>query len=164
MLAGAGTVALWVVALLCVLAGFAGTILPALPGAPLVFAGLVLAAWADNFTQVGWPTLIVLALLTVLVLVVDIMATAMGAKRVGASRLAILGAMLGTFVGIFFAIPGIIFGPFVGAVAGEYLARAQLGNAAVVGLGTWLGLIFGTVFKLVLLCMMLGIFVLAYFV
>ena len=155
---------LWLLVVALIAAGFAGTVLPALPGAPLVFLGLLLAAWLDSFTHVGWVTIAILGFLTVLVLFIDIVATVMGAKRVGASRLALIGAAVGTVVGIFFALPGIILGPFLGAVCGEYLARARLPEAARVGLGTWLGLVIGTVIKLAVLFMMVGIFIAAYLI
>ena len=101
---------LWVLAALMVLGGLAGAVLPALPGVPLVFGGLVVAAWADDFQRVGWITLTFLGVLTVASFVIDFAATAMGAKRVGASRLAIIGAALGAFGGIFLGIPGLILG------------------------------------------------------
>ncbi len=157
------TVLFWILAVVLVIIGFAGTVLPALPGAPLVFLGLFVAAWGDSFQHVGWPTLVVLGVLTAFVLIVDLVATAMGAKRVGASRLAILGAAIGTLIGIFFALPGIILGPFIGATAGEYLARARLGDATKVGLGTWIGLLIGTILKLTILFIMAGIFITAWF-
>ncbi|HJX30011.1 MAG TPA: DUF456 domain-containing protein, partial [Thermoanaerobaculia bacterium] len=132
-------VLLWVLAVLLVLVGIAGTILPALPGAPLVGIGLVLAAWADRFEKVGWFPLVVIGVLTILTLVVDFLATMMGAKRVGASGLALFGAALGTVAGLFFGLPGVILGPFVGAVLGEYLARRNHEQAVKVGVGTWIG-------------------------
>ncbi|MDM8006118.1 MAG: DUF456 domain-containing protein, partial [Phycisphaerae bacterium] len=85
-----------------VLIGLIGVILPALPGLPLVFAGMLLAAWTDNFEHIHWPTLVVLGLMTLLSLAVDLFATTVGAKRVGASRKALLGSILGTFAGLFF--------------------------------------------------------------
>jgi len=93
---------LWLVlavALVCV--GVAGSVLPALPGVPLVFAGLLVAAWAGDFERVGWVTLVVLGLLTVASFTIDLAATAMGAKRVGATKLAVVGAALGTLGGLF---------------------------------------------------------------
>jgi hypothetical protein len=110
---------MWPLAGVLVLAGLAGTILPVLPGVPLVFVGLFVAAWADDFQRVTWLPLLLLGLLTVLSFVIDFAATAFGVRRVGATRLAIIGAVVGTLVGIFFGIPGLIFGPFVGAVVGE---------------------------------------------
>ncbi|MCU0585943.1 MAG: DUF456 domain-containing protein, partial [Desulfobacterales bacterium] len=108
----------WVLAALLILAGLAGTLLPALPGAPLVFAGLLTAAWADGFQRVGGAVLIVLAGLTALSFLVDLIAASLGAKRAGASRSALIGAAIGTVVGLFFGIAGIVIGPFIGAVAG----------------------------------------------
>ncbi|HSF40894.1 MAG TPA: DUF456 domain-containing protein [Thermoanaerobaculia bacterium] len=147
---------------LLVLVGLAGTILPALPGTPLVFVGLLVAAWAEGFEKVGWVILTILALLTLLSFAIEIMATSMGAKRVGASWKAMLGAGIGTIVGLFFGIPGLLLGPFVGAVLGEYIALRDWGQAGKVGFGTWLGLLFGTAAKIALSFAMVGIFVAAY--
>lgn len=156
------TVLLWVLAACLVLLGLAGTILPALPGAPLVFAGLLLAAWIDGFQKVGIFPLVILGFLTVLTLVVDVVATALGAKKVGASKSAIVGSAIGTVVGLFFGIPGLLLGPFVGALLGEYSARKNWEQAGKAGLGTWLGIVLGTAVKLSVLFFMLGLFALAY--
>jgi uncharacterized protein YqgC (DUF456 family) len=108
---------LWIVAVALVIAGLAGALLPALPGALLVFIGLVLAAWADGFTNVGGATIAVLAVLTASTYALDFVAGAIGARRFGASRRAMIGASIGAVVGIFFGIWGIILGPFAGAHA-----------------------------------------------
>lgn len=151
----------YVLAVILVIVGIAGTVLPALPGMPLVFGGLLLAAWADGFHHVGGWTLGLLAVLTLASFAVDLLATAMGAKRVGASRLALLGATIGTFAGLFAGFIGIFVGPFVGAVAGEMIHRRRLqdvGHATRVGVGTWVGLLLGTILKLVIAFAMLGLF------
>lgn len=155
---------LMLLAVALVVVGVIGTVLPALPGAPLVFLGLLVAAWADHFQKVGWFTLSVLAILTILTFVVDFMAASLGAKRVGASWMALAGAAVGMIVGLFFSIPGLILGPFLGAVAGEYLARRDWAQARRVGLGTWLGMLLGIAGKLALIFTMVGIFVLAYLI
>ena len=155
---------LMLLAVALVVVGVIGTVLPALPGAPLVFLGLLLAAWADHFQKVGWFTLLVLAILTILTFVVDFMAASFGAKRVGASWLALAGAAVGMIVGLFFNIPGLILGPFLGAVLGEYLARRNWAQARRVGFGTWLGMLLGIAGKLALIFTMVGIFVLAYLI
>jgi hypothetical protein len=155
---------MWVLAGVLVLAGLAGAVLPALPGVPLVFGGLLVAAWADDFERVTWLTLVILGLLTIVSFVVDFAATALGAKRVGATRLAIAGAVLGTLGGVLLGIPGLIFGPFIGAVVGELLSHGQVEQATRAGVATWLGLIFGTLAKLALVFTMLGVFAVAYFV
>jgi uncharacterized protein len=154
---------LWTLAAVLVLLGLAGTILPMLPGAPLVFGGLLIAAWIGDFQRIGWPTLTILAILTVLAIVVDFVATLLGAKRAGASKLALLGAAIGSIVGLFFGLVAVFIFPFIGAVAGEYLARQKLDQASRVGLATWLGLLFGALAKLALALTMIGVFVVAYF-
>ena len=154
----------YLLAAVLVLVGIAGTVLPALPGLPLVYADMLLAAWAGKFEQVGAVMLGVLGLLTVLSLAVDFMATALGAKRVGASRLALIGAVVGTFAGLMFGIVGVFVGPFVGALAGELMHGRRIGQAAKVGVGTWLGILLGTMLKLGLAFAMLGLFALAWFV
>src|SRR5512136_49437 len=155
---------LWLLATALVLAGLAGAVLPALPGVPLVFGGLVVAAWIDDFQRVGWITLTFLGLLTVASFAIDFAATAMGAKRVGASKLAIVGAALGALGGLFLGIPGLILGPFIGAVAGEMLSHGEWRKATQAGLATWMGLLFGTLAKLALVFAMLGIFLFSYLV
>lgn len=144
-----------------ILIGILGTVLPVLPGTPIVFAGMLLAAWADDFQKIGIFTVLVLAVLTALAIGTDIVAGLLGAKRVGASRLAIVGAAVGTIVGLFFNIPGLLIGPFAGALAGEWLHSRDLGKASRVGVGTWIGMIVGTAFKLALTFVMLGVFLLA---
>ena len=109
------TITLWVAAVVLMILGLAGLVLPALPGAPMLFAGLVLAAWAEGFAYVGGYTLVFLGLLAVLTYAVDFLAGAFGAKRFGASKRGAFGALLGAVVGIFFGLPGVLLGPFVGA-------------------------------------------------
>ena len=154
----------YALAVILVLVGIGGVILPALPGLPLVFAGMLLAAWAGDFQQIGWFPLVLLGLMTLLSVAVDFFATMMGAKRVGASRKALLGAVVGTFAGLFFGPIGLFVGPFVGALLGELWHGKELGQATKVGLGTWLGILLGTVLKLGLAFAMLGLFAFAWFV
>ena len=161
---GNEAVLLWSLAGILVVVGLAGTILPALPGVPFVFAGLLIAAWIGDFQKIGWPTLTILALLTVLAIAADLVATMFGAQRAGASKLALLGAAVGSVVGLFFGLVGIFVFPFVGAVIGELVARQRLGQAAKVGVATWLGLLIGALAKLSLAITMLGVFVIAYFI
>jgi uncharacterized protein len=156
-------IVLWTLAVLCVVAGTAGTVLPALPGVPLVFLGLLIGAWIDGFDKVGgWP-LTILAVLTLISLIADLVSAAYGAKRVDASKQALLGAFLGAFLGILGGLPGLIFGPFIGAAVGEYLARRDAFRAGQVGLATWMGLVLGVAAKLALCFVMVGVFITAYF-
>lgn len=150
---------LWyVLAALLVIVGLIGSVLPALPGVPVVFIGLLLAAWADGFAHVGAFTLFLLAALAVAAIAIDFVAGVLGAKKVGASRHAVIGAALGTVIGLFFGIPGIIFGPFLGALLGELLAGGTLRKAGGVGVGAWLGFVVGSLAKLALCGIMLGVF------
>jgi uncharacterized protein len=171
---------LWALAAVLVVVGFAGTILPAMPGIPLIYGGLFLAAYIDNFQRVGWPTLLILAAMGLFAIGVDLAAGYFGAKKAGASKLALLGAALGTIFGLFAGIIGVFIFPFVGAFLGEYVSRTldakklevgvqnsqsqQALGAAKVGIATWLGLVVGAVTKVAVGLMMLGVFALAYFV
>ena len=146
-----------------VLIGIVGTVVPAIPGSPLVLAGLWMLAWHDHFEHVSKGTIWFIAFLTVLSLAVDIIATQLGAKRAGASPLAILGATIGTFAGIFSGFVGLLFFPFLGAAIGEFIARKDMLQAGRAGMGTWLGLVVGLAAKLALLGVMLGTFAIAYF-
>jgi uncharacterized protein YqgC (DUF456 family) len=157
------TILFWILALVLVVAGLAGLVLPGLPGPPLVVAGLVVAAWAEDFAYVGWGTIIVLILLALLAYGVDFVASALGAKRFGASKRAIVGAALGVLVGLFFGLPGILIGPFAGAVLGELSARRDLRAAGRAGVGAWLGMVLGAAAKFAIAFSMLGIFALARF-
>ena len=148
----------WVGATALVVIGLVGLVLPAIPGAPLIFAGLLLAAWAEGFSYVGIWTIIVLAILALLTYGVDFWATMFGAKKFGASKRAIIGALLGAIAGIFIGIPGVIFGPFIGAVIGELSARRNLQQAARAGMGATIGLVLGAALKIALALTMLGIF------
>lgn len=152
---------LWIFALILVLIGFAGLLLPALPGIPLIYAGLFLAAWAEDFAFVGWITLLILGLLALLSYGIDFAATAMGAKKFGASPRALWGAALGTLVGIFFGLPGILIGPFAGALIAELTHKNDMQAATKAGIGATLGLLLGAILKIGLAFTMVGVFVMA---
>ena len=149
-------------AIVLVIIGLAGTVLPALPGVPLIFGGLLLIAYQDGFNKVGVITLVILGLLAIVAVAIDYVAAFFGAKRVGASRLALIGATVGTLFGLFFGFLGLIVGPFVGAAAGEFIARRDAFQAGKVGLATWLGIVIGVAAKLGIAFLMIGIFVTKY--
>jgi len=152
---------LWALAAALIGLGIAGLALPALPGAPLLFLGFVVAAWIDDFAYIGTPTLIVFAGLALLTYLVDIVAGLLGARRFDASRKAMFGAGLGAVVGIFFGLPGILLGPFVGAVIGEFANRRHWKEAGWSGVGATIGLLIGAVLKLTIAFAMLGWFAFA---
>jgi uncharacterized protein YqgC (DUF456 family) len=154
-------VILWTAAVALIVIGVAGTVVPVLPGAILVFAGMALAAWIDGFTRIPAWLLLLLGVLTAIASAVDYLAAAAGAKRVGASRRAIVGAALGTVAGIFSGLWGLLFMPLVGAAVGEYLEQRDVRRAGTVGIATWIGLLLGAVAKLAIVLAMVGIFVTA---
>ena len=153
------TALLWFFAFALIAIGIVGTILPALPGATLVFGGIALAAWADGFTRIPVWVVVVAGVLAALTWVIDIAAAAAGAKRVGASPWALVGAGVGTIAGIFNGFVGLLFLPLAGAALGEYLARRDLRRAGQVGLATWLGLLIGTAAKVAIVFAMVGLLV-----
>jgi uncharacterized protein len=152
----------WVLAILLILIGLAGTVLPALPGVPIVFAGLVLIAWIDGFINVSLMSIFLMGLLAVLSVIIDFLATAEGARRFGAGRHAILGATLGLLVGLFFGLPGILFGPFIGAVAGHLASKANIDASMRAGVGASIGVLVGTVSKVLIALIMLLWFAVAW--
>lgn len=154
---------LWVLAPILIVFGLGGLILPGLPGIPLLFLGLLVAAWAEGFAHVGPLTLMVLALLALLAWGVDFAAVAFGARRFGATTRAAWGAAIGMLLGLFFGLPGILLGPFLGALLGELSGNRSLREAGLAGLGTTLGLALGAVVKLALAFAMLGIFLVVRF-
>ena len=149
---------LLVIAALLVIIGLAGLILPMLPGTPIVYAGLILAAWAEDFQYVGPWTLASLGVLTLIAYFIDFAATAFGAKRFGATPRAAIGAAIGLIAGFFWGLVGLVLGPFLGAVIGELWGRRSLGEASQAGLGATLGLLIGGAIKIALTFVMLGIF------
>ena len=155
------SVALWVLAVALIAVGVAGTVLPVLPGAILVLAGITLAAWIDGFTRIPVWLLVVFGAMTAVAWVIDYVAAAAGAKRAGASRYAIIGAAIGTVAGILTGLWGLLFMPLAGAAIGEYLAQRDAYRAGKVGLATWIGLLLGTVAKLAIVLAMVGIFAVA---
>ncbi|MEM1112866.1 MAG: DUF456 family protein [Pseudomonadota bacterium] len=150
--------ALWLLGTVLVAAGIAGMLLPAMPGPPLLFAGFLTAAWAENFQHVGPVTLTVIGVMCLLAYAADFVASAMGAQHFGASSKAAIGAALGSIVGLFFGLPGIILGPFIGAMLGELTQHEDLRAAGRAGVGATIGLVVGTAVKMALAFAMLGIF------
>jgi uncharacterized protein YqgC (DUF456 family) len=154
-------IALYLLAALLILGGLAGAILPMLPGIPMLFGGIWLAAAVDNYQHLGKWWLLAIGLLGAVGVITDFVASTLGAKRVGATPRALWGAGAGTLLGMFFGIPGLIFGPFAGALLGELASGTSVLRSTHVGVATWLGLLFGTLLKLVISCMMIGLFAVA---
>jgi len=149
---------LWVLCAVLILVGLAGTVLPVLPGTLLVWGGILLGAWIDDFTRVGMTTVIVVSVLAVLAWGLDYVAGLMGAKKAGASKQALVGAAVGTVLGLFLGLIGVLFMPLVGAAVGEYLAQKDQARAVKVGIATWIGIMVGLIAKVGLTFIMVGIF------
>jgi len=141
---------LWILCAALILLGLAGTV--------LVWGGIVLGAWIDDFTRVGMTTVVAVSVLAVLAWGLDYVAGLMGAKKAGASKLALLGAAAGTMIGLFMGLVGVLFMPLVGAAAGEYLAQKNQTRAFKVGVATWVGIMVGVIAKVVLAFIMVGTF------
>src|SRR6187402_344958 len=158
----------WLGVVALIVVGLAGTVLPALPGTVLVFAGVLLGAWIDDFTRVPVWVVVLCGVLAALAWATDFVAAMLGAKRVDASGWALAGATLGTVAGVFTGFMGLIFMPLAGAMAGEWWAQQRKAartshsddakRALEVGVATWLGLMIGTAVKLALVLMMVGTF------
>jgi uncharacterized protein YqgC (DUF456 family) len=151
-------------AVVLVVVGLAGVVFPGLPGTILIFCGLLLAAWSDGFERVGIFTMVVLGIVTIATYFVDIATMALGMKRLGVTRRAMAGAAVGTLAGLFFGLPGLIIGPFAGAVVGELTADTDIRNAGRAGVVAWVGFLIGTVVKVGLAFAMVGIFLTAWYV
>jgi uncharacterized protein YqgC (DUF456 family) len=129
--------------------GLVGAVVPLLPGIPLIFGGIWLIAAVDHYRHLGLWWLLGIALVGAVGLLMDLLAGALGAKRVGASPRAVWGALIGTLVGLFFGLPGLLLGPFIGAVLGELVDGNSVLRSTHVGASAWVGLIFGMIIKLV---------------
>jgi hypothetical protein len=151
----------WVVSIALIVVGLAGTVLPALPGTAFVLAGIVLAAWIEDFQRItGW-TIGIAVFLTLLSFALDYAAGILGAKKVKASRNAIIGAAVGTVAGLAMGIVGVLFMPLVGAAIGQYIEQKDHKHAVKVGVATWIGTMAGMAAKVVIAFMMIGLFVVA---
>jgi uncharacterized protein YqgC (DUF456 family) len=150
---------LWTLVVLLIGIGLAGIVVPVLPGTALIFAGILLGAWIGDFAEIGGWTLALLGVLTLASFACDYLAAVLGAKRLGASRQAVLGAAIGTVAGIFSGLWGLLFMPLLGAAIGEYFVLRDLQRAGQVGFATAVGLLVGTAVKIAIAFAMVGIFV-----
>lgn len=153
--------ALYLLAALLMIGGLIGAVLPTLPGIPMLFGGMWLAAAVDHYRHLGTWWLLAIGAVGAVGVIVDFVAAALGAKYARASARAVSGAAIGTLVGMFFGIPGIVLGPFFGALLGELASGTSILRSTRVGVATWLGLLFGSMLKLVVCCVMMGMFGLA---
>lgn len=147
-----------------ILAGAIGSFLPVLPGPPLSFFGLWLYGWHTGYEKITPLVLVIFAVLSALTFVVDVISPALGAKGYKASRYGTLGSMLGAFLGIFVFGPiGIIIGPLIGGFAGEMIHAGNTDRAVKTAIGSFIGLVVGSIFKIAVIVGMLGYFIYALF-
>ncbi len=158
-------VVLIILGALCLLVGLVGCILPILPGVPLSYVGLWLLHATDK-VQFSWRFLIIWGIVTTVVQILDAVVPVWGTKVMGGSKAGVWGSTIGLIAGLFFGPWGIVLGPFIGAVAGEILAnRTENGmsfdQALKAGAGSFVGLMTGTVLKLICVGLMIYYFVAA---
>ena len=155
-------IALYTLAAALIIGGLIGSVIPALPGLPMIFGGIWLTAAVDGYQHLGLWWLLIIGGLGSAGVILEFVASTLGAKRIGASRQALWGASIGTLAGMFLGIPGLLLGPFIGALLGELASGNSVLRSAHVGVGTWIGLLFGTLMKLVISFVMVGLFALAW--
>jgi uncharacterized protein len=146
-----------------VIVGALGAVYPLLPGAPVAFLGFWLLAWLGHYERVGGYVIGLLAVLAVLATVLDSVLSALGARRARASNLAILGSAVGSLLGLPFGFFGVILGPFIFALLGEYITGKNLARAQEVAFSTWIGTLLGMIAKVAVTWAMIGIFLVAWF-
>jgi uncharacterized protein len=154
---------LFILAIILIVIGIAGTFLPVLPGIPVVFFGMLTLAWLDQFQKVSMTTTVVLGLIAFIAFLVDFILAFYATKKAGASKYALWGVAIGSLVGIVLGGVGIFIGAIFGALIGEFFVHRDLQKATTVGLSTGFGFVIAFVVKLVLLLLILAIFSYAYF-
>ena len=153
---------LLVLGVVVVIAGVAALVLPMIPGVAVIYLGILIIAWADDFTRIGPVMLFVMLGLMMVALIADNVAGIFGARRAGASGWGVFGAGVGAVVGIFFGLPGVILGPAAGALAFEYFRNPDARKAVRAGLGGLLGFVLGVIAKAVFGFLLIGLALLAY--
>jgi uncharacterized protein len=149
---------LWLIVGTLLVLGLAGTIIPFLPGTPLIVVAVLIHAIATGWTPIGAGRLVVLAALAALGFVLQHISSALGARHAGGGRWAIVGALVGGIVGLFFGLPGLLLGPPLGAIAGELLKSGDLRSSVRTGLATFAGMAAGAVANFAIAVMMIGLF------
>ena len=137
-----------VLAFLMMLIGLIGCIVPGLPGTPIAYVGLWIAQATEKI-HFSWQFLLIWGIVVVIISVLDYVVPAWGTKHYGGTKWGVWGSTIGVFVGLFFGAMGVILGPWVGAVIGELISGKQLNDALKAGWGSFVGILFGTILKLI---------------
>lgn len=144
-----------VITIIVILLGIAGTLIPFIPGVPLIFIAITTYGWYEGFHTITAKYIVVIATLTILSILVDYLSSTLGVKYFGSSKYGIYGALIGTVLGLFIFPPaGILIGPWIGAVAGEMIAGKDFSNAFRTGIGAIVGLLSGVAFSLIMAIIM----------
>lgn len=145
--------------IILMLIGLMGSFLPFIPGSPLILLGAFIYAWHTHFLVVTWGTLAILLFLAILSQILEYFSSLLGAKKFGASRWGLIGAFLGGIIGFFGGgILGLLIGPFVGAILLELFRGRNLETSLKIGWGTLVGFLGGTIGKVIIALVMIGIF------
>ena len=139
---------LLIVAGVLMVIGIIGCIVPGLPGTPIAYAGLWIAQATDR-VDFSWQILLIWGIVTIVVSVLDYVVPAWGTKQFGGTKWGVWGSTIGVFAGLFFGAAGVIIGPLAGAVLGELLGGKKVEEALRAGWGSFIGIFFGTVLKLI---------------
>ena len=139
---------LLILAFLCMLIGLIGCIIPGLPGVPVAYVGLWIAQATDKI-DFSWQMLLIWGIVTVVVSILDYVVPAWGTKKYGGTKYGVWGSTIGVFVGLFFGAVGVILGPLVGAILGELISGKEFQQALRAGWGSFIGILAGTVLKLI---------------
>lgn len=139
---------LLVLAFLCMLIGIIGCIIPGLPGMPIAYIGLWIAQTTTRI-DFSWQMLLVWGIITIIVSVLDYIVPAWGTKQFGGTKYGVWGSTIGVFVGLFFGAIGVIIGPLVGAILGEMINGKELKKAIRAGWGSFIGILMGTLIKII---------------
>jgi hypothetical protein len=154
-------IVLYILGGLALVAGLAGVVLPVLPGSALLVAGALLVGWADGFTRVSGWTVAACAVIGGVIWAVDLAAGVLGAKAFGASKWAVIGSGVGLVVGLFLGLPGIVLGPAIGALVFEYLRNPNFERALTAGAGAFVGFVLGSIVKVALAFVLVGVLAVA---
>ncbi len=159
---------------ICLLLGLIGCVAPVLPGVPLSYLGLLLLHWTDR-VQFSWQFLVVWGVVVVVIQILDYFIPAWGTKKFGGTKYGVWGSTIGLFVGLFMGPLGIVVGPFIGAVVGELIyfnrhpqttlseteqnKNSNFNRALRAGFGSFIGLLTGTLIKVICCGVMIAYFV-----